>query len=354
MTESQEDQYSIELCLGKLDEDRTREVADFLHSEGALEDPQEADRRAAQTAALAYDGSGKLVGQLSAEARHVEQLHNRFWTVAVYINPQHRHFSLSRRMTRETRDFLEQRFLAGEDPDTIGLFMVLQTRAYKQQRNMAITPDGNIFIGRNRRGDNMRVYYFKGAMISGGPPEPEEPAPERYVLAPGYRVETVRDQLDELLENRIARFLMEEGAMDNPGQARQRAALTVVLAYDQEGNIVGQAAAEARYVRQLINQFWAFAVYVGKAHRQAHIARQLSIVGHEYLEQQFLAGKDPDVIGVYLRMRSPRLNEERRPAVSHYSKSIFFGRNRQGESLRVHYFPGARIDRGQLDVDAEN
>lgn len=354
MTESQEDQYSIELCLGKLDDKRLQQVADFLHSESALEDPQEAMQRAERTAALAYDSSGKLIGQLSAEARYVEQLHNRFWTVAVYISPDHRHFSLSRRMAREARDFLEQRFLAGEDPDIIGLFMVLQTRAYKQQRNSAITPDGYIFIGRNRRGDNMRVCYFKGAMISGGPPEPEEPAPERFALAQGYRVEAVRDQLDELLESRIARFLMEEGAIENATQARQRAALTVTLAYDAEGNIAGQAAAEARYVRQLINQCWAFAVYVGKAHRQGHIGRQLSMVGHAYLEQQFLAGKDPDVIGVYLKMRSPRLNEERRPAVSHYSKSVFFGRNRQGESLRVHYFPGARIDRGQLDVDGEN
>ena len=348
------DNYSIEICRGELDGDRQQQVADFLQGEGAIEDQEEARQRAAQTAALVFDSGGTLVGQLSAEARYVEQLDNRFWTVTVYISPEHRHASLARRVTVEVRDFLEIRFLAGDNPDTIGLFMVLQTRAFKNLRNAAITPEGYMFIGRNRRGDNMRVYYFRGAMISGGPPEPEEPVPERSALAEGYRVEVLRDQLDELLQGRIEKFLLQEGAFKDVGQARERASLTVALGYDSEGNIAAQAAAEQRYVRQLLNQFWAFSVYVGKGHRRAHLARQLSISGHAFLEEEYLAGRDPDVIGVYLRMRSPRLNEDRRPAVSHYAKTVFFGRNRRGESLRVHYFSGARIDRGQLDVDSEN
>ena len=47
----------------------------------------------------------------------------------------------------------------------LGVFVVVQTGAYEHARNYAISKRRLTFVGRNKRGDNMRVYYFDGAHI---------------------------------------------------------------------------------------------------------------------------------------------------------------------------------------------
>ncbi len=155
----------IELCWDNRTPALEEEVADFLQSEGALKDPAIAKERASHTAAIARDTSGKLIAEFSAQARRINQLDNKLWWVATYVSPDNRSANLSREILILVRDFLEQRFKEGKDRDVIGMFVVMQTRAYKGGRNRAVGPTNLAFVGRNKRGDNMRVYYFEGAHI---------------------------------------------------------------------------------------------------------------------------------------------------------------------------------------------
>ncbi len=156
----------IELCWDNSSPELQQEVAAFLQSEGALKEPEQARERARHTVAVARDVNGDLIAEFSAQAREVNQLGNRFWYVATYVSPSARSLDLARDMLLEVRDFFEMRFVRGLDPDVIGIFVAMQTRAYKGRRNLAVNqPSGLVFVGRNKRGDNMRVYYFKGARI---------------------------------------------------------------------------------------------------------------------------------------------------------------------------------------------
>lgn len=343
------DDYDMRFCLGELTQAERDELATYLQNEGALPDAVEAKARAAHTAAVVRDENGVLIAQLALEPRYVEQLDNRFWVVTAYVSREHRHSALSRQMNVFVCNNMEQRFLAGDSPDIIGLFMVVQTRSFKNLRNDAVTPHGFVFIGRNERGDNMRVYYFRGANIDGSPPELER-APERSELGEGYRLEVVRDQLDGEFMQLVAEFLQREGALKNPDQAQLRATQTVAVAYDGQGNLAAVHSAERRYLPQLLNEFWAISVFVGKQHRRFHLARHLNLVGKEYLLRQYAAGNDPMVVGLYMRMQSPRLKPADQRAVAYYSGYYFVGRNARGDNLRIFYFPGVKIDAGSLDI----
>ena len=347
------DSCTIEFCHEQLDEARQCQVADFLQAGGALPEAESAATRASQTVALAFSKDGELIGQLSAEPRRVEQLDNRFWVLAVYVDPQHRGGDLARRLTRVARERLEANFRSGHNPDIIGLFMVLQTRAFKTGRDLAVTPLGNIFIGRNRRGDNMRVYYFEGACIDGSAPDLEHD-PQRAVLGAGYRLEIVWDQMDDELVSRVSMFLYTAGAIKDLARAHERARQTVVLAYDADGNIAGQHCVERQYIPQVLNDLWTVSIFVGKDHRRAHLSRHLNLLGQAHLQEQYLKGSDTDVIGIYYRMQSPRYKASDQRAISFYSGLVFIGRNRRGENLRVYYFPGAHIDRAERNTDLQN
>jgi hypothetical protein len=352
MDHAKADNYSLEFCHELLDESRLHQIADFLQTDGAIPEAEAAAVRAGRSGVLAYDSRGALVGQLSLEARNVEQLGNRFWYIAVYISPDQRGGDLGRRMTLLARQRLEAQFLAGVNPDIIGVFLVVQSRAYKSGRDQAVTPVGGIFIGRNRRGDNMRVFYFEGACIDGGPAQPKR-APLEPRLPSRYRLEIVREKLDEALLGEVATFLSSLGAVKDPDRARERAGQTVALAYDGGGNIVGQHCVERRHVPQLLNEFWYVSVFVSGDHRRAHLARHLNLLGQSWLEQRFLEGDEPDVIGLYYRMQSPRLKASDRRAISYYSGLAFIGRNRRGESLRVYYFSEALITRGLTGTNTQ-
>ena len=344
------DGYRIRVCLGELNEAQIDEVAAFLIAERALDDDANARERAAQSAVLVYAPDGSLAGHTSVEARYVEQLDNRFWLPSSYITPGHRQANLASRMVMALRDDANRRFCAGQNPEVIGLFMVVQTRAYDTRRNMAITPAGYMFVGRNRRGDNMRVYYFDGAKLDGSAPDYSRPK-KREPLRDDYRLEPVLGRMSEEQVEEVAVFLQREGALKDPDLARQRARMSVVLARDTQGRLVGQHAAEARYLRQLLNEFWAVSVYVGKAHRQSHLASHINLLGRDTLAQNFAAGNNPTVIGAYMRMLSPNLRSPNEEAVLNFSRFAFIGRNRKGENLRVYYFPDARIDAGSADIE---
>jgi len=160
-------QARIEVCWEQRHTPELQEkVAAFLQREGALKDPARAAERAGHTAAIAYDKEGNIVAELSAQARVVEQLDNKLWHIATYVAPSHRGASLPADMTIAVRDYLEGRFLAGQDDDVIGIFAIIRSRAWQYRRNFAVSEKARLaFIGRNKAGDNVRVFYFKGAHI---------------------------------------------------------------------------------------------------------------------------------------------------------------------------------------------
>ncbi len=334
--------YQLVPCPRGASPEQIEQVAAMLEAIGAFDEAGQIPERAAQARALAYAPGGELAAVLTAEARHVEQFHSRLWVITVIVHPEHRQASLPSTLAGVATEALEQDYLAGYQQDVIGIFMVVQTRAFEHRRDMAVTPLGYAFVGRNRRGDNMRVKFFRGACIGGGPPL-AAPAAQNWMLDERYRVQIVRDELDEELLQRVAQFLLDDGAFKTEAEARQRAEMTVAVALGPDDAMVGQLAAEDHYVGQLINRFWAITVFVSPDHRHAHLARHLLLQSRDYLNAAFTEGRDPAVIGLYLRMQSPRLRDDERPAVSFYSKLLFLGRNRRGDNLRISYFDGAGL-----------
>lgn len=67
---------------------------------------------------------------------------------------------------------------------------------------------------------------------------------------------------------------------------------------------------------------------------------------HVHLNERFVAGHDPDILGLYLQIENALIRRNRNDLIwtDEGLNVVFIGRNQQGHHLRVSYFDGARMD----------
>jgi len=140
------------------------ELVDFWTRHGAIADPARAALRAKQAVLVARDADGQLVGVGTALLRIIPRLRQPTYYYRQFFAPEHRGNKGAVPFFQQAVGILE----AGnaEKPESLGVLLELENAALDGRFNDAVEPrTGATFIGYSPRGFQLKVVYFKDAVL---------------------------------------------------------------------------------------------------------------------------------------------------------------------------------------------
>ncbi|HZY78336.1 MAG TPA: hypothetical protein VFE50_02350 [Cyclobacteriaceae bacterium] len=143
------------------------EIVAFWEANKLLPPGADARDRAMQVVLIVREpAAGKICGITSADVVQFKQLNNNnFFLFRIVIHPDFRVPGLVDKMLIETRDFLEE-FSKTDPGRCVGLLTVVENPGLIKHRNEAVWPATKmVYIGNDKQGRHIRVYYFKGSRI---------------------------------------------------------------------------------------------------------------------------------------------------------------------------------------------
>lgn len=151
-------------------------------------------------------------------------------------------------------------------------------------------------------------------------------------------------EADEVDEGALIEFWDREGAMDTP-EARRRVAEVAFVVTEQREGVVDVSTVLLKYRQQLRMDMWYFRTFVAHEHRRTAIALSLLTQTRDYLEEQFVTGRDTRAPGVILELENEGVKRTQNEAFwwwpgVHFT---FIGENAKGDHRRVYYFARARV-----------
>lgn len=165
---SEDRQVYIENVWGRMSPELIREVINFWSDNSMLKPGFSHDERAKQVVLIIRNQEqNKIVGVSTAAMVTFKQLNsNNFYLYRSIILPRYRHPGLTSKVIVETRDFLEAFSKHDSINKCIGMLTFVENPRINQFRREAIWPASKMaFIGVDKEGRQIRVYYFKGAII---------------------------------------------------------------------------------------------------------------------------------------------------------------------------------------------
>jgi hypothetical protein len=159
-------EYVIDNVWEDKTEDLQNEIIELWMSHGVLS-LEQAKERVKQVFCIGRDRSGNIVGVGTIYPQFNNQLENSFYYFRSFVAPDHRQALLATNLLKFTRDNLNEAFVKGVNTRFIGMLVEVENEYIKKYRNHGVWPNtGFVYIGKNNRGDHLRVYYFEGARIS--------------------------------------------------------------------------------------------------------------------------------------------------------------------------------------------
>jgi len=168
MSKDQSNEYLLENVWENKTPALKNEIIEFWLKYNALPSREMAEERVRQVFCIGRDGAtGQIAGLGTVYEKYNQPLENSFYYYRSFVAPEHRRSLLATNLVLHTRDFLEAAFVKKDLTKCIGMFMEVENEHLQKLRNQAIWPySGFIYIGKNEKGHHLRVYYFKGALIS--------------------------------------------------------------------------------------------------------------------------------------------------------------------------------------------
>jgi len=163
-------------------------------------------------------------------------------------------------------------------------------------------------------------------------------------LSNDYRFENVWINKSDALQTEILDFWIEHGALGSreKGQARLSEVIKIARTV-KDDKLVAVSTVYSGENPQLKQNFFYFRCFVAENHRRARLALFLIRAVYSQLNDRFVAGLDPDVIGLMMEVQNDKLQQYHRPAVWTRTGMVFIGYNARGDQVRVNYFDGAQI-----------
>jgi hypothetical protein len=158
----------LEVVLGAVTSPLKDEVMRFWAEHRALP-PELAVQRAEELLVVARDERGALAGVSTSTPRFIEQLGFPCFYYRSFIGPAHRRGGLARSMIVAGHRALNARFVAGERPEILGVFIEVANAEFAAARNLAVWCNEGmnaVFIGKSPEGRHRRIWYFDGARIA--------------------------------------------------------------------------------------------------------------------------------------------------------------------------------------------
>lgn len=141
------------------------EVIAFWAREQADVVGERAAQRVKQVIVRVVAGNGELAAISTAEPRTIPRLGQPMYYYRCFVGAAWRDGSLVRPLLRRSFDVLEQWAREHEFP-CIGVLLELENPGFAQTLQQAYWPGSRFsFIGRSRRGLDLRVRYFRGAQL---------------------------------------------------------------------------------------------------------------------------------------------------------------------------------------------
>ena len=134
--------------------------------EGAVGE-EEANRRVNEVTLVGIGPNGEPVAASSLYLQLNAQLRMELWHYRTFVAREHRHSGFAAQLIFANRDWIEDRFLRGDDRRAPGMLFELENEGLRQYFNKALwLPADFTFIGENERGAHVRVHWFPGARIA--------------------------------------------------------------------------------------------------------------------------------------------------------------------------------------------
>ena len=143
-----------------------QEVIDFWNTHRMLKPEVDAQERAKQIV-LTVRRKGKIVGLTSAGVIKYHQLNdNIFFLFRMIVLPEFRVPGIESKLAFETQNILEAFASKQEANKPIGILAFVENPQLNAKRTEAVWPATKmVFIGNDKAGRQIRLYYFKGVRI---------------------------------------------------------------------------------------------------------------------------------------------------------------------------------------------
>jgi hypothetical protein len=161
-------QVFIENVWQKISPPLLQEVISFWEENKMLKAGISSQERAHQVVLIIRsEKENRIVGVTTAALVTFRQLNNNnFYLYRSIILSEYRHPGLTSKVIVETRDFLEAFSKRITVNRCIGMLAFVENPRIQQYRREAIWPASKMaFIGVDKQGRHIRVYYFRGAVI---------------------------------------------------------------------------------------------------------------------------------------------------------------------------------------------
>jgi hypothetical protein len=154
-----------------------------------------------------------------------------------------------------------------------------------------------------------------------------------------YRIVRFAEE-DSVSEQDLLDFWQREDAL-GPELARERVPEVILVALDEANEVAAISSAYLARSERLGMDLWHYRNFVSSRHRQALLARQLTVQTTAHLRERFVSGEDVRGAGVVIVVESEIL-KAKNEAVWPASRFAFIGAD-ASYHYRVQYFPGARV-----------
>lgn len=164
MTGVEQGEFRIEVVWQNITPALGEEICTFWQRERALPNPGLAAQRVQQVLAVCRENaSGDIVGVSTAVKMPVPRLlNNVVYYYRHFVAAQRRQKQIGTDLVRTSRQYLNQRFVSGEDTSAKGFFTVTESPILQKARRQGVSPAGT-FMGVNEKGEHLRIAWFDGA-----------------------------------------------------------------------------------------------------------------------------------------------------------------------------------------------
>ncbi|MEI9920080.1 MAG: hypothetical protein WDO14_14975 [Bacteroidota bacterium] len=158
--------FEISNVWMKITPELGQEIIEFWTSNRMLKPNVDVQERAKQIV-LTFRHKGKIVGLTSAGVVRYQPLNsNIFFIFRMIVLPEFRIPGIESKLIVETRDILEAFSEKQTENKCIGILTFVENPQLIAKRTKAVWPSSKmVFIGNDKSGRQIRLYYFKGVTI---------------------------------------------------------------------------------------------------------------------------------------------------------------------------------------------
>ena len=146
------------------------ELLDFWQRHHAIGDPVRATQRVPQVVCIARDHAGELCAVSTAVVRVLPRIGEPLYYFRLFFAKSVRGQGQVVPMFNRARAVLQDYNASLPQPESIGMLVELESRHLSAEHRRAYVDEGDsYFVGYSLRGLQLRVSYFRGAVLTNAP-----------------------------------------------------------------------------------------------------------------------------------------------------------------------------------------